>query len=128
MGGTANHGQRPVRSQQALCGGCCCRKSPLEGAVDLKNLTAHYNSQFCASFYYCFLKTPLHGYKLVLNLVLLGKPSNKKSGLVMEFFRKGFDPLPLIFGSYGTGGAPFNFGHKKGTTKLPQKTQNGYIL
>ena len=32
----------------------------------------------------------------------------------MEFFRKGFDPTPpLIFGSYGTGGAHFNFGHKK---------------
>ena len=44
----------------------------------------------------------------------LGKPSNEKRGLVMEFFRKGFDPPPLIFGSYGTGGAQFNFGHKKG--------------
>ena len=30
---------------------------------------------------------------------VLGKPSNKKSGLVMKFFRKGFDPptLPPLF-------------------------------
>ena len=32
----------------------------------------------------------------------------------MEFFRKGSDPPPLIFGSYGTHEAQFNFGHKKG--------------
>ena len=29
-------------------------------------------------------------------VILLGKPSNEKSGLVMEFFRKGFDPPPLF--------------------------------
>ena len=46
-------------------------------------------------------------------MLLLGKPSNKKSRLFKEFFRKGFDPPPF-FGSYGTGGAQFNFGHKKG--------------
>ena len=32
----------------------------------------------------------------ILSLVL-GKPSNKKSGLVMEFFRKGSEPPPLYF-------------------------------
>ena len=33
----------------------------------------------------------------------------------MDFFRKGSDPPPpLIFGSYGTRGAQFHFGHKKG--------------
>ena len=26
----------------------------------IKNMTAHYNSQFCASFHYCFHCTPLH--------------------------------------------------------------------
>ena len=49
---------------------------------------------------------------------LLSKGSHltrKKSKLVMEFFRKGLDPSPpLIFGSYGSGGAQFNFSHKKG--------------
>ena len=38
----------------------------------------------------------------------------KKSGLTMDFFRKGSDPPPLIFGSYGTRGAQFDVGHKKG--------------
>ena len=44
--------------------------------------------------------------------LLLGKPSKKKSGLTMDFFRKGSDPPPLIFGSYGTRGAHLIFGHK----------------
>ena len=32
----------------------------------------------------------------------------------MEIFRRGSDPPPLIFGSYRTREAQFNFGHKKG--------------
>ena len=38
-----------------------------------------------------------------LSTLKLGKPSKKKkSGLVLEIFRKGSDPPPLILGSYGT--------------------------
>ena len=46
----------------------------------------------------------------------------------MDFFRIEFDPpTPFIYGSYGTRGAQFNFGHKKGKTKLPKNTKTGYI-
>ena len=31
----------------------------------------------------------------------------------MDFFRKGSDPPPLIFGSYGTREAHLSFGHQK---------------
>ena len=48
-------------------------------------------------------------------LQVLQKGSHpEKSGLVMEIFRKGSDPPPPYFGSYGTCEAQFNFGHKKG--------------
>ena len=41
----------------------------------------------------------------------------------MEFFRKGSDPSPpLIFGSYGTREAHFNFGHKNGEKQNFPKT------
>ena len=45
----------------------------------------------------------------------------------MEIFHKGFDP-PIIFGSYGTREAQFNFwSQKRGKTKLLTNTQNGYF-
>ena len=40
----------------------------------------------------------------------------------MDFFRKGSDPPPLIFGSYGTGGAHLIFGHQKGEKQNFPKT------
>ena len=51
-----------------------------------------------------------------LSTTVMLRESIKKTGLVMEIFRKGSDPpfLPLIFGSYGTREAQFNFCHKKG--------------
>ena len=52
----------------------------------------------------------------------LGKGAKKKSRLVMVFFRKGSDPPPLIFGSYGTREAHFNFGHKNGEKQNFPKT------
>ena len=55
-------------------------------------------------------------------LKLLGKTSNKKSGLTMDFFHKGSDPPPLIFGSYGTRGAHLIFGHQKGEKRNFPKT------
>ena len=57
-------------------------------------------------FYLCGPNAyPINEAMLLGQLTVLVKPSNEKSGLVMEFFRKGFDPPPLIFESYGTGGA-----------------------
>ena len=40
----------------------------------------------------------------------------------MDFFRKGSDPPPLIFGSYGTRGAHLIFGHQKGEKQNFPKT------
>ena len=40
----------------------------------------------------------------------------------MEIFRKGSDP-PLIFGSYETRQAQFNFDHKKGKNQIFPKYQ-----
>ena len=48
--------------------------------------------------------------------------NNKKSGLVMEIFCMGSHPPPLIFRSYGTREAKFNFGHKKGEKLKYPKT------
>ena len=45
----------------------------------------------------------------------------------MEFFRKGSDPPPLIFGSYAILGAHLIFGDQKGEKKLPKNTKNGHI-
>ena len=42
-----------------------------------------------------------------------GSHREKKSGLTMDFFRKGSDPPPLIFESYGTREAHLSFGHQK---------------
>ena len=39
----------------------------------------------------------------------------------MEFFRKGFDPPPLLFGSYGTRAAHLIFWGQKGKNKTSQK-------
>ena len=39
----------------------------------------------------------------------------------MEFFHKGSDPTPPIFGSYGTHEAHLIFGHQKGSNKTSQK-------
>ena len=51
---------------------------------------------------------------LVLYNAEVREAIQKNNGLVMEIFRKGSDPPPLIFGSYGTREAQFNFGHQKG--------------
>ena len=40
----------------------------------------------------------------------------------MDFFRKGSDPPPLIFGSYGTREAHLIFGHQKGEKHKFPKT------
>ena len=73
---------------------------------------------------------------LMLNLPQLLHPQSswdflreaigEKSGLTMDFFRKGSDPPPLIFVSYGTREAHLSFGHQKGekhnfpkTPKIP---------
>ena len=45
----------------------------------------------------------------------------------MEISCKGsLNPPPFIFRSYGTREEKLIFGHKKGKTKPPQNTKNGY--
>ena len=46
----------------------------------------------------------------------------------MEIFRKGSDPPTLIFGSYGTRQAQFNFGHQNGEKKTLPKRPNWAIF
>ena len=46
----------------------------------------------------------------------------------MDFFRKGSDPPPLIFGSYGTGEAHLIFGRQKGEKHKFPKTPKMAII
>ena len=63
-----------------------------------------------------------------LSTLKLGKPSKKKkSGLVLEIFRKGSDPPPYTWKLWNSWGIIQFVTKSERKNKLPQNTQNGYI-